>query len=344
MPTLLSPMEQEILPKIYNQKFYNALNRIEQDVPPIWLMRQAGRYHSHYQNLKTKYSFEELCTIPELICETTMGPIRDFDFDAAILFSDILFPLDYLGMELAFNPGPQFSKPLTEELLKNEKDKNFSDYIQFQINGLKLIRETLPMNKSLIGFVGGPYTLFQFAQRHPRSNSDLLNNFLPLIENILEKNIDLQFSVDLDLLMIFDTEAQHLSIEKFNSITKPFIEKMTLKYPGKIGYFTKNIDNKKFESLKSIKDLKLTVMGSDHNIFNELPNTKLSLQGNFSNEQLAEIDTSKFKENLSNFVKYIQDQDKRRRVGWICSLDHGVLKTTPEKNVKLFIETIRTEL
>ena len=344
MLTLLLPTEQEILPKIYNQKFYNALNRIEQDVPPIWLMRQAGRYHSHYQNLKTKYSFEELCTIPELICETTMGPIRDFDFDAAILFSDILFPLDYLGMELAFNPGPQFSKPLTEELLKNEKDKNFSDYIQFQINGLKLIRETLPMNKSLIGFIGGPYTLFQFAQRHPKSNSDLLNNFLPLIENILEKNIDLQFTVDLDLLMIFDTEAQHLSLEEFNSIIKPFIEKMTLKYPGRIGYFTKNIDSKKFESLKTIKDLRLTVMGSDHNIFNELPNTKLSLQGNFSNEQLAEIDSSKFKENLSNFVKYIQDQDKSRRSGWICSLDHGVLKTTPEKNVKLFIETIRTEL
>lgn len=344
MLTLLLPTEQEILPKIYNQKFYNALNRIEQDVPPIWLMRQAGRYHSHYQNLKTKYSFEELCTIPELICETTMGPIRDFDFDAAILFSDILFPLDYLGMELAFNPGPQFSKPLTEELLKNEKDKNFSDYIQFQINGLKLIRETLPMDKSLIGFIGGPYTLFQFAQRHPKSNSDLLNNFLPLIENILEKNIDLQFTVDLDLLMIFDTEAQHLSLEEFNSIIKPFIEKMTLKYPGRIGYFTKNIDSKKFESLKTIKDLRLTVMGSDHNIFNELPNTKLSLQGNFSNEQLAEIDESKFKENLSNFVKYIQDQDKSRRSGWICSLDHGVLKTTPEKNVKLFIETIRTEL
>ena len=56
MPTLSLPTEQEILPKIYNQKFYNALNRIEQNVPPIWLMRQAGRYHSHYQNLKTKYS------------------------------------------------------------------------------------------------------------------------------------------------------------------------------------------------------------------------------------------------------------------------------------------------
>ena len=143
-------MELETLPKIYNQKFYNALHRIEQKVPPIWLMRQAGRYHSHYQNLKTKHTFEELCKIPELICETTMGPIQDFDFDAAILFSDILFPLDYLGMGLAFNPGPEFANPLTEQILINEeKEQSFSDYIKFQIDGLALIRDTLPDNKVL---------------------------------------------------------------------------------------------------------------------------------------------------------------------------------------------------
>ena len=196
-------MEQETLPKIYNQKFYNALNRIEQKIPPILLMRQAGRYHKHYQDLKKKHTFEELCKTPELICETTMGPIKDFDFDAAILFSDILFPLDYLGMGLTFNPGPQFSNPLTEQMLNQDKEKSFSEYIKFQINGLDMIRDTLPKNKSLIGFVGGPYTLYQFTQRHPKSNSNLLDNFLPVIEKILENNIDLQFSVDLDLLMIF---------------------------------------------------------------------------------------------------------------------------------------------
>ena len=223
-------MEQETLPKIYNQKFYNALNRIEQKIPPIWLMRQAGRYHKHYQNLKKKHTFEELCKTPELICETTMGPIKDFDFDAAILFSDILFPLDYLGMGLTFNPGPQFSNPLTEQILNQDKEQSFSEYIKFQIDGLDMIRDTLPKNKSLIGFVGGPYTLYQFAQRHPQSNSNLLDNFLTVIEKILENNIDLQFSIDLDLLMIFDTEAQHLSLEQFNKNVKPFIEKIAFKY------------------------------------------------------------------------------------------------------------------
>ena len=337
-------MEQETLSNIYNQKFYNALNRIEQKIPPIWLMRQAGRYHSHYQNLKRKHTFEELCKTPELICETTMGPIQDFDFDAAILFSDILFPLDYLGMGLAFNPGPQFSNPLTEQMLNQEKEQGFSDYIKFQIDGLTMIRKTLPKNKSLIGFVGGPYTLFQFAQRHPQSNSSLLNNFLPVIEKIIEQNIDLQFSVDLDILMIFDTEAQHLSLEEFNKNVKPFIEKISFKYPGKIGYFTKDIDDEKFESLKSIKGLKLSVIGSNQDIFTKLSNTDLSLQGNFTNEYLAIEDINEFKKHLTNFIKYIKDQDLSKRAGWICSLDHGVLKTTPEQNVKLFIEKIRTDL
>lgn len=337
-------MEQETLSNIYNQKFYNALNRIEQKVPPIWLMRQAGRYHSHYQNLKTKHTFEELCKTPELICETTMGPIRDFDFDAAILFSDILFPLDYLGMGLAFNPGPQFSNPLTEKTLNQEKEQSFSDYIKFQIDGLTMIRNTLPKNKSLIGFVGAPYTLFQFAQRHPQSNSSLLNNFLPVIEKILEENIDLQFSVDLDILMIFDTEAEHLSLDEFNKNVKPFIEKIAHKYPGKIGYFTKNIDDEKFESLKTINGLKLTVVGSNQDIFSKLKATDLSLQGNFYNEYLALESVNEFKKHLTNFIKYIKDQDLSKRTGWICSLDHGVLKTTPEQNVKLFIEKIRTEL
>ena len=337
-------MELEKLPKIYNQKFYNALHRIEQKVPPIWLMRQAGRYHSHYQNLKTKHTFEELCKKPELICETTMGPIQDFDFDAAILFSDILFPLDYLGMGLAFNPGPEFANPLTEQMLNHEKEQSFSDYIKFQIDGLTLIRDTLPDNKSLIGFVGAPYTLFKFAQRHPLSNSNLLNNFLPIIEKILEENIDLQFSVDLDILMIFDTEAQHLNLHEFNKYVKPFIEKIANKYPGKIGYFTKDIDDKKYESLKTIKDLRLTVVGSNQDIFSKLSNTDLSLQGNFPNRYLAIEDIDEFKKHLDNFIKYIKDQDLAKRAGWICSLDHGVLKTTPEQNVKLFIETIRTEL
>ena len=77
--------------------FRRALAGEAQDVPPIWLMRQAGRYHRPYQALRQQHSFEELCRTPELAAEVAMGPVRDFDFDAAILFSDLLFPLEALG-------------------------------------------------------------------------------------------------------------------------------------------------------------------------------------------------------------------------------------------------------
>ena len=105
---------------IRNEKFRNAVNNIPQKVPPIWFMRQAGRYHSHYQNLRKKYSFVQLCKTPELAAEVAMGPINDFDYDVAILSSDILFPLESLGLELDYAPGPVFNRFLNEnDLLRD---------------------------------------------------------------------------------------------------------------------------------------------------------------------------------------------------------------------------------
>src|SRR6185436_17847570 len=77
--------------EIGNPRFQNALSRIPQATPPIWLMRQAGRYHRHYQDLRRQFSFMDLCKQPELAAHVALGPVMDFDFDAAILFSDLLF-------------------------------------------------------------------------------------------------------------------------------------------------------------------------------------------------------------------------------------------------------------
>src|SRR5687768_894996 len=95
-------------------KFQRTLAGEVDRVPPIWLMRQAGRYHKPYQELRRQHRFEDLCRIPELAAEVAMGPIRDFDFDAAILFSDLLFPLEALGMSLSYDDGPpRLDGPLT---------------------------------------------------------------------------------------------------------------------------------------------------------------------------------------------------------------------------------------
>src|SRR5258707_6516073 len=84
-----------------------ALARRNAGRPPVWFMRQAGRYHRHYQALRARHEFIELCKNPQLATEVTMGPIEDFDFDAAILFSDLLFPLEAMGMGLEYAPGPR---------------------------------------------------------------------------------------------------------------------------------------------------------------------------------------------------------------------------------------------
>src|SRR6267378_895181 len=104
--------------QIGNELFQNALARRPQSVPPIWLMRQAGRYHKHYQALRGKHSFMDLCKRPELAAEVALGPVLDFDFDAAILFSDLLFPLEALGMGLEYmDHGPQLEWKLDPKTL-----------------------------------------------------------------------------------------------------------------------------------------------------------------------------------------------------------------------------------
>ena len=84
-----------------------ALARRNTGRPPVWFMRQAGRYHSHYQGLKRQVDFITLCKDPLWAAETAMGPVHDFNFDAAILFSDLLFPLEVMGMGLRYDPGPK---------------------------------------------------------------------------------------------------------------------------------------------------------------------------------------------------------------------------------------------
>src|SRR3989475_12923461 len=88
--------------QVGSARFQNALARRSQSVPPIWLMRQAGRYHKHYQALRQKHSFMDLCKQPELAAEVALGPVLDFDFDSGILFTDLLFPLQGLGMGSAY--------------------------------------------------------------------------------------------------------------------------------------------------------------------------------------------------------------------------------------------------
>ena len=154
---------------------------------PVWFMRQAGRYHSHYKSLKEKYTFEQLCKLPDLAAEVAYGPIKEFDFDVAILFSDILYVLEGLGLELKFDPGPKFSSYINVNNMKDYANIDQAlDHLEFQSDAIKITRERISNSKSLIGFVGGPWTLVRYAFGKDKFIIDNKNAFL--FKNLLSLN------------------------------------------------------------------------------------------------------------------------------------------------------------
>ena len=123
-------------------RFQRALAAEPQAVPPIWLMRQAGRYHRHYQALRKRHSFDALCRTPDLAAKVALGPVEDFDFDSAILFSDLLYPLDALGLGVRYtDAGPRLDARLTASSIGRLRPlEQALPRIAFQADGVKATR------------------------------------------------------------------------------------------------------------------------------------------------------------------------------------------------------------
>lgn len=334
-----------------NKKFINALERKPQDCPPIWLMRQAGRYHDHYQSLKKDYTFEDLCKTPKLAAETAMGPINEFDFDVAILFSDILFPLEALGMDLSYSPGPQFGLHLNEDnaesLLINQNPISF---MEFQGEAIERTIERLPIEKSLIGFVGGPWTLIAYACNISKDTRNInFNNFqVGLLDNVilplLKENVELQLNAGAEVVMIFDSTAHQLAEEDLNIYLEKTFNMLVKEFPNKVGYYAK--DGVNYETIIAKQDdpqINLAGMGIDSNVDLRDFFKKTSygfVQGNFS-EHFLTLPHEEFLPKLDTFIEEMSALSPEDRSGWVCGLGHGVLKTTPQENVKEFVQRIR---
>lgn len=335
-----------------NPRFQAALRREAQAIPPVWFMRQAGRYHKHYQALRAKYSFVDLCKQPELAAETAMGPIRDFDFDAAILFSDLLFPLEALGMGLHYDPAPRLEFSLSEETFP--RLKRWSDAcpaLAFQGEAMKATRAVLPADKSLIGFVGGPWTLFVYAvegshkgslitskQLLPTLYPKFAESLLPLLAYTIGKQLD----GGAEVVMIFDTAAGELSPDFFARFSVPFLAALAKLYPNRLGYYGKHLSEAHLAALNAAQ-IPFAGIGVDHRhgLAKMLPLHKAGfLQGNFD-QSLLHLDEASFEVAARSYLKDFQNTSVQGRTGWVAGLGHGVLPQTPERNVKRYVEMVR---
>ena len=329
-----------------NQSFINAMQLKEQKVPPIWFMRQAGRYHQHYQNLKKKYTFEQLCKTPELASEVALGPVKEFDFDLAILFSDILFILEALGMELKFDPGPIFQQELSIDNYKNYQDiEKAVHFLKFQKNALEITKNNLPKNKSIIGFVGGPWTILNYAMGKNKKiilkNNEFPSIFLEeTLIPLLKKNIELQIAGGAELVMILDSRLENISDENFEKYLSHFLSDLSKSNLKKTAYYARGLSNKMYDKLTN---LQFSGFGCDSSINLESllkNNNNKFFQGNFDETKML-LDKHDLKIEINNYCNKFLELTTKERSGWICGLGHGINKATSEENVHLFIEMVR---
>jgi len=299
----------------------------------------------------------DLCKVPELAAEVAMGPIRDFDFDVAILFSDLLFPLEALGLGLTYEPGPKMGWHLQEEsdLKRLHPFADAIEQLKFQKEAMRLTRQMLPNEKSLIGFVGGPWTLFSYAAEGDHSGSlkeskrkiSLFDPFCEHLMPLLLANIELQFEGGAEVVMIFDTSAGELDPFLYRRVVVPKLQILAERFAGRLGYYAKGVLPAHYDD-PSFQKLPWAGMGFDHrwDLSGVLRNEVIAsahkgfIQGNFD-QALLFLTNDEFEREARRYFKRYQELSLEDRAGWVCGLGHGVLPGTPEDNVRRFVDLAR---
>lgn len=340
-------------------KIINVLkHKIAQKNPPIWIMRQAGRYLPEYLETRSKINnFLELCYNPELACEVTLQPIRRFDFDCAIIFSDILVIPDALGVKVDFvkNHGPILGEfDLTKDLSKLNLN-NLENHLKPVFEAINLTRTNLNKDKALIGFAGAPWTLacymiegkgsknFEKIRQISLQQPEFFEQLIAILTQAVIDFLSLQIQAGVDIVKIFDSWAGILpSSELEKWVIKPaqkIVENLQRKFPNiPVIYFPKNIG---FNYEEFYKKVQPDCLALDQNVDLKWAKEILQnqnqavIQGNLDNFILAFGTTEQIKLEVNKILNSFNDKP------FIFNLGHGILPQTPIKNVELLLKLVR---
>lgn len=223
-------------------RYIQATQKLNPGPPPVWMMRQAGRYMQQYRDIRAKYDFLDMVKTPALAAEITLQPIHAFGMDAAILFSDILVTAESLGSHVDFieKKGPVIAKPIRS--LPDVSELSTADTVEKLHYVFKAIQEVKPslnaLNTPLIGFAGAPFTVASYMIEGASSSDlktvkQLMFNTSEVVHALLDKltlvTIDYlkgQINAGVDALQIFDTWALHLSWDDFQIFSLAYTQKI----------------------------------------------------------------------------------------------------------------------
>lgn len=337
-----------------NDTFLRACRGEEVAYTPVWLMRQAGRYLPEYQSVRSNVDFLTLCKNPQLAVEVTLQPVDILGVDAAILFSDILIPLEPMGMRLEFSEkeGPVLSEPVRN---KSAVDRliipDVEEDLPFIFNTIRLLRKELEHKVPLVGFSGAPFTLATYMIEGGTSKNFLNTKKImfqsgPVFHYLMEKLTDMvisylsaQIKAGAQAVQIFDTWAGILSRVDYKQFVFPHVKRAIAeirKEGAPIIYFV----NDCAALLAEIKKTGADVVGVDWRVdmadaIKKL-GKKVVVQGNLDPCALFLP-----QEKLEDRVKDVLWKGESAR-GHIFNLGHGVLPQTPVESVIALVEAVHT--
>ena len=334
-----------------NDLYLKALRGETVTRPPVWMMRQAGRYLPEFKKIKAKYDFFTRCQTPELAAEITVQPLRRYGMDAAILFSDILVVPQAMGIEVEMKNdfGPWLPSPITTEKdIKNVHIPNIDERLGYVFEAVKLTKKMLENTVPLIGFAGAPWTIFCYCIQGQGSKNfekakalcftepALAHQLLQKITDTTIAYLEKKVVAGCDAVQIFDSWGGLLSPADYDTFSWKYIQQIidALKGTAPVVVFGKGCHF----ALEKMTHSGASALGIDWTMppkkAREITARKITLQGNFDPSRLL----SPPKEIQKIVGEMIKDFGKDK---YIVNLGHGILPNIPLENVAAFIETVK---
>ena len=335
-----------------NNLFLDAAFSKQTERPPVWMMRQAGRFMPQYWEIKNKYSFLEMCKTPEIAADVTMLPVDLLGIDAAILFSDILVTGEAMGGDLSFTQGvgPKFANPVCTEADIDALATDCLDKLQYVADAIKVIQQRLNGSIPLIGFAGAPFTVmsylveggsskdFKLTKLLIHNHPELAHKLLAKIAKVTTDYLNLQIEAGVNALQLFDSWALALSWNDYQEFSHQYNQQIIA------GLNRTNIPVISFCKGSSVfapimAEAKPDVISVDWNA--DLLNIKkalpagIAVQGNLD-PHILYADQPVIKKHIHQLFERMRGEN-----GFIFNLGHGIMPDIPFDNVKYAIDVVK---
>jgi len=327
--------------------FGNPHNRV-----PIWIMRQAGRYLPQFQAVRRDHSFLEICNSPELMARVTLDPIEEFGFDAAIVFSDILLPVEALGLKLSYpSKGPVIEPALVDpEHIGKLQSYDPREKLSTVLDGISLIRERLDPKIPLLGFVAAPFTLLSYiieggssknqaeTKKFIFSHRRTAHRSLTMLAELLGEYLKAQIEAGSDGVQVFDSVGGTLAADAYFEFSLPYIRRVfevceTPDVPRSL--FVKNTS----PFLHALADINCEILSVDWHVDLKRARNLLvdkTIQGNLDpGLLLGDRDLV-----VESTMRILDRMDGKP--GFIFNLGHGILPGTPVENVRAVVDAVHS--